>query len=279
MYGPGTKLYPRHVAEQLLRTARDEARRGDVRQIAYLLACRSIDVGEPPYIPDLAQVAVEVAERYVTSGGINRSEFEALHYLEPEPAALLVTALFERCLPWTLEQQGYMAGNEVVGVVAALGRSFVPDIPALFEFYQETYRRAFLARMEWYKAPDDRIVFFSDGGGSLAVGWQIAWTVARAGLLDMIAGLARSSIQARRRNGWRTCVAGRCHPLYVARPSPIRRVSEPATDAAVVVQGVRSTWSQSAMPTLRSCECFTGPTGSRRLPRVRVNTTVLAKEI
>jgi esterase/lipase superfamily enzyme len=181
------------LIDRLCEIADDGNRRGDVRQLAYLLATRE---GEGdfsrPHTPDLIKLAESKAERYLENDeaiGIHHSEIEAFRYLDPERAALLITVSFERCSRATLSERDwpYAVGNDIRAMLAAFGPAFVPDIAALFEIYAFMYPHFAAARAEWYEKQDDSIVFSGQG---LAASWQIAWTVGRAGWIGAIAELA-----------------------------------------------------------------------------------------
>jgi esterase/lipase superfamily enzyme len=104
-------------------------------------------------------------------------------------ASAAVTALFLHLLKETKEQDhGYMVGNEVVRLVAALGPKFVPDVAALFEIYLQMHPEIQSDREHWYRTKDDNIIFF--GTPYLAASWQLAWTISRAGAKDALAGVA-----------------------------------------------------------------------------------------
>ena len=117
----------------------------------------------------------------------NDEELAALK-TDLERASAAVTALFLHLLKETKEQdQGYMVGNEVVRLVAALGPKFVPDIAALFEIYLQMHAELQSDREQWYRTRDDNIIFF--GTPYLATSWQLAWTISRAGAKDALAGV------------------------------------------------------------------------------------------
>jgi len=243
----GRRGIPPEVAKRLLETASDRTRRGDVRQIAWLLGRRSsLHAGEPPYTPDVtkpwAQKAANAFEEYLQTGG-PRELYHYLEYLDARLATLLITEMFKRALQEGMEDRdtGYMAGNDVVTTVMRLGSRFVPDLPGLFKIYTETFRHASAARAEWYRTGDDDIVYL-DGSPYLALGWQISWTMVRCGPQELIAGLA-SLLDSRNK---KELLAGLAlaedgiRYLAIRYPPPLfGGATTPVTDAAAVAQGIR----------------------------------------
>jgi hypothetical protein len=145
------------IALRNVRIASDSTRRGDVRQTAWLLGRESsIDAGEPPFTPDLTKKAADAFDEYLKTGH-DRELFRYLKYLESERATLLITEMFKRSLrkrEWDEPSEGCMAGNPIVVAVAAIGRNFVPDIPALFALYLDAFRHASGVRADWYRTAD-----------------------------------------------------------------------------------------------------------------------------
>jgi esterase/lipase superfamily enzyme len=233
---------PTGVAERLRSIAHDGRRRADVRRIAWCLASRSVDVDEPPFM-ELTEYADAVADAYLDEKPPHLGPgalFEALQYVSPERATLLVVALFGRSLEEAAEPQGYMAGNFVVQVVGAVGRRFLPDIPALAELYLEAFSHANGPRAEWYRTRDEHIVFTSDGGGHLALCWQLAWAISRAGVVEAIAGVAEvlESPDETERLGALALLEDAVR--YLPRDSAplFGGVTEPETNAALIAESV-----------------------------------------
>ena len=268
-------VLPSDVATRLRTVAEDDNRRGDVRRLAWWLASGTVVVEEPPFGAELVDYAERVADAYLglqdDASGID-SQFdvlEALKYLGPEGATLLVVALFEKSLGEAFESQGYAAGNFVVQVVASIGSRFVPDIPALAELYFEIFQHTQGPRADWYRLHDDYIVFSS---GPLALGWQIAWTVSRAGILDVIAGVA-SFLESEHENERLAALAlleDAIRYLPYAYPPLFGGVSEPSTDTALIGQSVTdsSATSPTAEDGYTTVQVFFGtdrrPTGSKK---------------
>src|ERR1043166_3055337 len=112
---------------------------------------------------------------------------------DPQRASLAVTALFMHLVKEAKEQdQGYMIGNEIVNLVASLGPKFVPDVGALFEVYQMMHEELQPDREKWCRTKDDSLIFF--GTPYLAVGWQLAWTISRAGAKRSLGTLGRRCV-------------------------------------------------------------------------------------
>jgi hypothetical protein len=186
---------PPTAAKRFAQVAADESRRGDVRQIAFFLSQQSEaqvsdgsaqQASAPPQCADLQEHAAALADTYLhhlaaESVMLGRDDEEAFRYLvDQSRMAALVTALFKDLLEAALEDQGYMAGNEVARLVASFGSAFVPDTLALFEVYLQMHEQLAPARAEWYRTRDDNVLFFTTN--YLAVGWQLAWTLSRAGI-------------------------------------------------------------------------------------------------
>jgi esterase/lipase superfamily enzyme len=148
--------------------------------------------GESLCTPDQTQLAAEVADRYLQgdSIGVGFDEVEVFRYVEPEMATLLVTVSFHRCIERAVNDcdMRYAVGNDIGSMLAAFGSRFLPDIAALTEVYVEMHPYMAAPRAEWYQTRDDNVVFFAKTG-HVAVGWQIAWTIGRAGLNNVIAEL------------------------------------------------------------------------------------------
>jgi hypothetical protein len=91
------------------------------------------NTNDAPGCEDLRENAAKLADsilRRLKAGEfiyIAGDDREALRYLEPKRAALLVTALFQGLLDAVQADRdtGYMAGNEVALLVAAFGLAFV----------------------------------------------------------------------------------------------------------------------------------------------------------
>lgn len=182
---------PAAVAQRFLALADDATRRGDVRQLAYLLG-RGADQGRrPPDTPDLAQHAAAFADEYLQRHdqiGVGWRDTEALRYVDPARASLLVTVSFARCVEAAFSRDmGYAVGNDIGAVLSSLGNTFSPDVRGLFDIYIEMRPFAAASRTEWYKTRDDDVVFRTTG--HLAVSWQLAWTLGRLGLVDSLAAL------------------------------------------------------------------------------------------
>src|SRR6266542_391881 len=116
----------------------------------------------------------------------SNEEAEALK-ADPERASLAVTALFLALLREAKKQAlPPWVGNPVVELVAFLGPRFVPDITALFELYLAIHGQLQSYREKWDQT-NDEVGFL--GSPYLAVGWQLAWTISRAGTKQVLASL------------------------------------------------------------------------------------------
>ena len=133
---------------------------------------------EPPPNPDLERRAAELARQVEARGGLEQALasgsplLELLPYLAPEPATRLVTALFRDALHYSY---AFSLGNQIVEAVFASRRTFAPDLEGLFEVYMGLW--------------DDAGVE-AQGVSPDTIRWQLAWTVARAGLPRLLAALA-----------------------------------------------------------------------------------------
>jgi esterase/lipase superfamily enzyme len=182
---------PSECTQRMVRIASDTARRQDVRYIAWLIGREKGDE-TPPDLPDLRLLAEEELNWCLDRRPVIVPRYTGLfhYFLDPERVTILVNALFKSLLDLdhVFEDQWYMEGNQRVTFVAWCGRSFIPDIPALFDLYLRAFQTCREARDEWYELRDDNIVY-QCRAGFLALGWQIAWVVSRASLLDMISAL------------------------------------------------------------------------------------------
>ena len=269
-------LLPPDLIQRFRDHADDPARRGDIRQLAHLLASGAADDRVPPDTPDLARNAAAIADEYLSHHdrvGIDWRETEAFRYLDPERASLLITVSFARCLEAAFSHDmGYAVGNDIGGLLAAFADRFVPDVPALFEIYVEMFRFAAAGRAEWYRTQDEYVVFRSN---HLAVCWQMAWTLGRSGLIDSIAALVPFLDPAEEEQDR---VAALQLLEDVIRFLPLTYfpvyggVTEPEMDAATIVQSVSvSLASASEAVGYRTVRVFYGtnrrPTGIDRPAR------------
>jgi esterase/lipase superfamily enzyme len=181
---------PSPLCETFRAIAADDKRRGDVRQVAHLL---SGDPGGGPRPPDLALHAQQLADRVLAGRGIGIGypDIEAFRYLDPERASLLVTVSFQRCVDAAFDRDmPYAVGNDIGRLLEACGSGFVADIPTLIELYMEMSPHATEAWTRYYATQDEDVVFTARSG-HIAVGWQIAWTIGRAGLAPVIDEIAQ----------------------------------------------------------------------------------------
>jgi esterase/lipase superfamily enzyme len=191
------------AVKRFRRIADDRSRRGDVRQIAFFLSQRSRvtapdsrvpDISVPPECADLRDHAEALVDSFLEDRAWffepDGDDKEALRYIDQRWASERITSLFLRLLPALQFWDGVEAGNKVVRLVASFGPAFVPDIPALFEVYLRMHKRLLPARAEWYRTKDDDVIFAKTG--YLAWSWQLAWTVSRAGIRQVLADLTPS---------------------------------------------------------------------------------------
>lgn len=133
---------------------------------------------------------------------------EDLRHLDAELASALVTALFAALFRTKDQSQlrfhlspylsglfpaddpsltrRYSIGNRIVALVSSLGDSFEPDIRALCEIYCDSYSEISPARTLWNKIKNRDVIVYSS---HLAISWQLAWTISRAGLSDALVEL------------------------------------------------------------------------------------------
>jgi esterase/lipase superfamily enzyme len=225
---------------------------------------------DPSRVAELVAEADRIADDYL----LNPSEEswsvpDVIRYLPPERGALLVVARFAHALRLAFSHQQPLPGNSVVMIVAAMGSGFVADVPALAELYLETFRQSHGARGDWYRTGDESFVYSEP---ALALGWQIAWTASRAGIVDVITGVTGFLVspEEAERLGALALLEDALRFQPYSRPPLYGGVTEPESDGEVVAQSV---WVKTATIATRdtgytTVQVFFGtdrePTGSSR---------------
>ncbi len=128
--------------------------------------------------PGLTALATSISGRVQEGLDLESADLETLRpevlpYLPAASATRVATALFSKNLFG--EQFDPFIGNEIVRGIYDCRRDFWPDIPGLYQLY---FAEAQLMQDETAIRPP------------FGFRWQVAWTVARAGLADVIQELA-----------------------------------------------------------------------------------------